>query len=193
VRNAAIGAGIGAVVLSFAVGPWFAVVHLTAVGAAMAYNAGLKRRPFSVLPYAVAFGLLPVAVAVGLPRPHLAPAWAIAAGALIGSGGHFTQALPDIEADRRLGVLGLPQRVGPTGSGLAAAGLLGAATLLALLGPGVQGRPGLALVAGAAVSVGLSGAIAAAAVSGRARLAFRLTLGTAAVAVVAFLVSGARL
>jgi 4-hydroxybenzoate polyprenyltransferase len=159
----------------------------------MAYNLGLKRRALSVLPYALAFGLLPVGVALSLSRPHLPPTWAIVAGALIGAGGHFTQALPDIEADRRLGVFGLPQLVGPTASGLAAATLLAAAAALALLGPGSQGRPGLAIAAGVAVSVVLAGAVAVAAVTGRTRLAFRLTLGTAAAAVLAFLLSGARL
>src|SRR5262249_36057845 len=71
VRVAALVALVAAVPLSLVVSAGFALAHLVAVGCALAYNAGLKRRALSVLPYAVAFGLLPVAVALSLPRPHL--------------------------------------------------------------------------------------------------------------------------
>ena len=39
------------------------------VGMALAYNLRLKVLPLSVVPYAVAFGLLPVAVTLGEPSP----------------------------------------------------------------------------------------------------------------------------
>lgn len=183
----AIVALVASVPLSLLVSAGFAAAHLAAIGCAVAYNAGLKARPLSVLPYAVAFGLLPVAVALGLPSPHWPPAWAVAAGALIGAGGHFTQALPDIPADRRLGIRGLPQVIGQRASALAAAGLLLAANLVVAGAAETARTPHLAL---AAV---LTTGIVVAALAGRPRAAFRLTLASAALAVLAFLAGGSRL
>jgi 4-hydroxybenzoate polyprenyltransferase len=197
VRHAAVVAGAACVALSLAVSLGFAIAHLAAVASAMAYNAGpmaynagLKALPASVVPYALAFGLLPVAVTLGLPQPRLPPTWAVAASALIGAGGHFTQALPDIPVDRRLGIRGLPQLLGQTASGVAAATLLLTGTLVVLLAPG---RPGLAQFAAAAAATALAAGIVAATLADRARLAFRLTLAAAAGAVVAFLAGGSRL
>jgi 4-hydroxybenzoate polyprenyltransferase len=189
VRAAALVALVAAVPLSLAVSAGFAAAHLLAVGCALAYNAGLKARPVSVLPYTVAFALLPVAVALGLPSPHWPPAWAVAAAALAGSGGHFTQALPDIPADRALGVRGLPQLVGQRASALAAASLLLAANLTIAL---AAETPVLA-VAHAGLAAALGAGIVAATLTGRARLAFRLTLASAAAAVLAFVAGGGRL
>jgi 4-hydroxybenzoate polyprenyltransferase len=190
VGRAAVVALVAAVPLSLAVGIGFAAAHLAAVGCALAYNAGLKARPLSVLPYAIAFGLLPVAVALGLPAPHRPAAWAIAAGALVGAGGHFTQALPDIAADRRLGVRGLPQVVGQRASALAAAGLLLAANLVVALAAEPATAPRAAHVI---VATALTAGIVAAAVTGHPRAAFRLTLASAGAAVLAFLAGGSRL
>jgi 4-hydroxybenzoate polyprenyltransferase len=141
----------------------------------------------SVIPYAVAFGLLPAVITLGLPAPHWPPAWALAAGALIGSGAHFTQVLPDIATDRRLGIRGLPQILGERAATVAAAVLLAGATVLLTFGPG---RPGPVQLVGLAVSAALTISILVAAGRGRTRTAFRLTLGVAAVAVLAFLAGG---
>ena len=190
VRAAAIAALVAAVPLSLVVSPGFAAAHLGAVACALAYNAGLKARAVSVLPYTVAFGLLPVAVAASLPTPHWAPAWAIAAGALVGAGGHFTQALPDIPADRLQDIRGLPQLIGQTASAVAAATLLLAANLIVALAadPG-----GAARVVHIAIAAALTTGIVGAAASGHPRAAFRLTLTSAALAVLAFLAGGSRL
>ncbi len=191
VRAAALLALGACVPLSLAVGIGFAAAHLAAVGCAMAYNAGLKARPLSIAPYALAFGLLPIAVALGLPRPNWPPAWAVAAAVLVGAGGHFTQALPDIPADRLLGLRGLPQLIGQRGSGTAAAALLLAANLVVALAAEAAAAP-LALLH-AALAVALTAGILVATLRDRAHLAFRLTLASAAVAVLAFLASGSRL
>jgi 4-hydroxybenzoate polyprenyltransferase len=193
VRAAAIMALPAAAGLSLLVGLGFAVAHLGAVACALAYNAGLKRRPLSVLPYALAFGLLPVAVALALPGPggglHWAPVWAVAAGALVGAGGHFTQALPDIPSDRLQGVRGLPQVVGQRASASAAAGLLLAANLVIALA--VEAPP--LKPVHVAVAAALAAAIVGVVVRGRPRLSFRLTLASAALAVAALLAGGGRL
>lgn len=190
VRAAALVALVAAVPLSLAVSPGFAAAHLAAIGCALAYNAGLKARPLSVLPYALAFGLLPVAVAASLPSPHWPPAWAIAAAALIGAGGHFTQALPDIPADRRLGIRGLPQLIGQTASAAAAAALLLVANLVVAQAADPAGALRIAHIG---VAAGLTAGIVAAATTGHPRAAFRLTLASAALAVLAFLAGGTRL
>jgi 4-hydroxybenzoate polyprenyltransferase len=189
VRAAAAVALVAAVPFSLVVSAGFAVAHLLAVGCALAYNAGLKARPVSVLPYAVAFGLLPAAVALGLPRAHWPPAWAVAASALAGAGGHFTQALPDIPADRALGIRGLPQLVGQRASALAAASLLLAANVTIA----VAAEAGALAALHEALAVALAAGILGATLSGRPRLAFRLTLASAALAVLAFLASGGHL
>ena len=187
VRTAALAALGACLPLSLVSGIGFAAAHFTAIGFAMAYNAGLKSKLLSVVPYTVAFGLVPVAVALSLPSPHWPPTWTIAAGALIGAGGHFTQALPDIPADRQLGIHGLPQAIGQRASGAAAAILLLAANATVTLGPG---RPGPVQLAGFSLAVVLAGGITTAALTGRPRLSFRLTLAAATLAVLAFLASG---
>jgi 4-hydroxybenzoate polyprenyltransferase len=189
VRAAAILALLAAAPLSLVVSAGFAAAHLAAVACALAYNAGLKARPISVLPYAVAFGLLPAAVALATPAPHCPAAWAVAASALAGAGGHFTQALPDIPQDRALGIRGLPQVLGQRASALAAAALLLAANLTIAAAAETTGLA----VLHAALATGAAVAIVVATLRRRERLAFRLTLATATLAVLAFLASGSRL
>ena len=178
---------VACVPLSLASGLASGVAHLVAVACALAYNAGLKARPVSVLPYAVAFGLAPAVITLGLATPRWPPAWALAAGALIGSGAHFTQVLPDIATDRRLGIRGLPQVLGQRASTAAAALLLAGATAVLTFGPG---RPGPVQLGALAVSAVLTFSILVAAGRGHTRAAFRLTLGVAAVAVLVFLAGG---
>jgi 4-hydroxybenzoate polyprenyltransferase len=190
VRAAALGALVACVPLSLASGAASAAVHFVALACALAYNAGLKARPASVLPYAVAFGLLPAVVSLGLPDHHWPSGWVLAAGALIGSGAHFTQVLPDIAMDRRHGILGLPQVLGERTSAIAAALLLFGAMLAVTFGPG---RPGPIQWIGLAATTGLTVAILSAVAAGRLRLSFRLTLLVAAVAVTAFVVGGRHL
>jgi protoheme IX farnesyltransferase len=175
---------VAAVPLSLASGVPATAVHLTAIAAASLYNFGLKSTPLSFVPYGLAFALLPEFVTLGLPgaAAHLAPGWALAAGALIGAGGHFTQALPDIETDRREGIHGLPQAIGERASALASALLLAAAAGTIALGTS-RAAPAL-------VTVPLAIAVAAAGLSGGKKTAFRLTLLAAAATVGAFLLSG---
>jgi 4-hydroxybenzoate polyprenyltransferase len=181
VRNAAVAALIAAIVFSLASGIAATAVHLVAIAAAAAYNFGLKATLASALPYSLAFGLLPAFVTLGLPASHWPPLWALAAGALIGTGGHFTQVLPDIDRDRRQQVLGLPQRIGARPSAIVAALLLAAAAVTIAAG---TRNPIPALVS-------VPPALAVIVVG--SKTAFRLTLGTAALAVVAFLLSGSSL
>jgi 4-hydroxybenzoate polyprenyltransferase len=187
VGGAAMVALIACVPLSLASGLGSALAHFAALGCAFSYNAGLKARPVSVLPYAVAFGLIPAIVTLGLPTPRWPAPWAIAAGALVGSGGHFAQVLSDIRTDHALGVRGLPQLLGERASAALTALLLVAATLVVTLGPGA---PGPLELLGLTTSALLTAGILIAAARGRMKVAFRLTLAVASVAVLAFLAGG---
>ncbi|HEU4422163.1 MAG TPA: UbiA family prenyltransferase [Pilimelia sp.] len=119
---------------------------------ALLYDWPLKFTAFSVLPYMISFGTLPAFVVLALPGAPAPPAWLVAAGALLGGGAHFANALPDLADDARTGVRGLPQRLGPGRSRAAAAALLLAATLMLVFGPpGPPTWAGIAAVAAAAV------------------------------------------
>jgi heme o synthase len=118
---------------------------------ALLYDWPLKSTVWSVVPYVVAFGLLPAFVVVSLPGHPAPPAWLVAAGSLLGAGAHFANVLPDLADDAATGVRGLPHRLGPAGSTVAAALLLLAATLTLVFGP--PGPPSWSGWAGAAAAV----------------------------------------
>ncbi|MFY1634642.1 UbiA family prenyltransferase [Solwaraspora sp. WMMB335] len=131
---------------------WPAAGCITAaLGSALLYNWPLKATAASVLPYLVSFGALPAFVVLALPGSPAPPGWLVAAGALLGAGGHFANVLPDLAADARTGVRGLPHRMGAAGSQFAAAALLFATTLVLVFGPpGPPSWAGLAAIAGTA-------------------------------------------
>jgi 4-hydroxybenzoate polyprenyltransferase len=190
VALAALAAFAAAVPLSLASGPASAAAHFLALACAVAYNAGLKHRPVSPLPFAVAFGLVPAVVTLGLSPPRPPAAWAMAAGALLGVAGHFTQVLQDIPEDRRRGSRGLPQLLGQRPSGVVAAlSLLAAAGLIAF----ADGSRSPVLTAAFAVAVAGVALILGTVAAGRMRLGFRATLAVAAVTVLALLLGGPRL
>ncbi|MEU0137214.1 UbiA family prenyltransferase [Streptomyces sp. NPDC006296] len=132
------------VVLSFACGALAGAVHLTGVLAAWAYNLRLKETVLSWLPYAIGFGGLPCLVALSLPGGPWPAWWAVAAGALLGVAAHLGDVLPDIAADLRAGVRGLPQRLGAARTRRLLPLPLAAATAVLVLGP--PGAPGPAAV-----------------------------------------------
>ncbi len=198
VWRAAVVALVASVPLSLLSGWRATVVHLVAILAAWSYNLGVKATVFSVVPYTLAFALLPTFVTLGLPGNPWPPWWAPLAGGLLGAGAHFANVLPDIDDDLATGIRGLPQRMGVTASRIAAALLLGTASVLLVLGPGRLGAPGQpaspAFTAGALAVVG--GVLLAGLVLGRrlaSRAAFRATLLLAAVDVVLLLLRGGAL
>ncbi|RCW46309.1 4-hydroxybenzoate polyprenyltransferase [Halopolyspora algeriensis] len=147
-----------AVLLSLPSGWPATVAHLAALVSAWSYDLGVKAGALSVLPYAVSFGLLPAFVVLGLPGTPLPPLWLLTAAALLGAGAHFANVLPDLDDDLATGVRGLPHRMGPTGSRIAAAGLALSASVVLVLGPsgGMSGWGLLVLLtAASAIAVGL--------------------------------------
>jgi 4-hydroxybenzoate polyprenyltransferase len=191
VGRAALVAVLLCVPLSLANGTRAGLVHLAAVTSAGLYNAFLKRTVASPLPYAFSFGSLPFFVTLGLPGHPAPPWWAVAGAALLGVGAHFVNTLPDQADDVRLGVRGLPQRIGRTPSLVTGALLLVAAgALLAVAPPGSPSglAVGLALTQAAAVA----GVVAATTIH-RERAAWTLTLASAGLAVALLLANGASL
>ena len=182
---------IAAVLLSLLSGWAAGAAHTAAVALAWGYNLGLKGKALSPVPYTVAFALLPAFVTLGLPDPVWPPAWALLAAGLLGAGAHFANTLPDLDDDEATGVRGLPHRIGPRAGLLVAALLLAGGALAVGLGP--PGAPTPAQVAALVISLIGVVAVAAAGLAGRPRLAFPLTLLTAAAVVVAFLGAGAQL
>lgn len=137
VRGAALTCAALTVVISAGLGIAAGGVHLLLVASGWLYNAGLKRTPFSVVPFMVSFGLLPAVATLALPTPQFASWWVLAVGAVFGVSVHFTNVLPDLKDDARTGVIGLPHRLGRVASGIVAFGALSLAAVLLLVGPRV--------------------------------------------------------
>ncbi|MDY6996683.1 MAG: UbiA family prenyltransferase [Actinomycetota bacterium] len=180
---AALAAALG---MALAIGLATAVLLAVVVGAAWAYNLGLKSTPASGLMYLLGFGPIPAYATSTLPGSPL-PSWQVtAAAALVGLGGHFANVLPDLATDRATGVNGLPQRV----YARAGAGAVRAIAVVLLLSASV-----LLAVTVTRQWVGLAGLAAAAllavvAARGDGKVPFAAAFGIAAVDVTVLAVGG---
>ncbi|TPQ21422.1 UbiA family prenyltransferase [Streptomyces sporangiiformans] len=174
--------------LSLACGPLAGTVHLAGVGAAWAYNLGMKATALSWLPYAVGFAALPGFVALGLPGRPWPAWWVLTSGALLGVGAHLGNVLPDIASDLATGVRGWPQRLGP-----ARVRLLLPVPLVAASAVLTFGRPGPADAAGlAALTVtALTAAVGTAAGGRRVRVPFITSIVVAGIDVTMLVWQGA--
>ena len=169
------------------------LLMIGALVSALLYDWPLKFTPFSVLPYAVSFGLLPAFVVVALPGAPAPPAWLVLAGALLGAGAHFANVLPDLDDDARTGVRGLPHLIGPAPSRVAAAALLLGATVALVFGP--PGRPSWAgvsaiITAAVVLPIGWYAGRAATGGGGRPVAMFRAVMVVAVIDVVLLVASG---
>jgi len=187
----AVAAAVLCVPLSLLSGWRAGSIHLAAVAVAWAYNGWLQGTVASVVPYALAFGVLPAFVTLGLPGHPWPPAWATCAAALMGSGAHFVNPLPDLGGDASTGIRGLAHRVGPAGSLFLGALLMASATaVLVAAPPGGLGGVGWALASAAAAA---AGGVVGVGLTGRLRAAWSLTLGVAVLNVAVFLARGGSL
>jgi 4-hydroxybenzoate polyprenyltransferase len=178
VARAAAGAFAASVALSVPLGLPETAVMGAAVASAWTYNLGLKRTAASWVPYAVSFGLLPLYV--WLSAGALPPPWLVGGAALLGVAGHLTNVLPDLEQDAASGRRGLPHRLGPRASLLAACGLLVAVLGLILAATGASGARSPGTWAAALVAAGLIGSVFVSVRRGRPRIGFYLTIAAAA-------------
>jgi 4-hydroxybenzoate polyprenyltransferase len=200
VRALVVIAGVVGVVLPFTLSLAGGLAHLSLVASGLAYNAGLKSTPASVVPFVVAFGALPAVVTLSTAPPSDPAPWAIGVGAVFGVAIHFTNVLPDLADDARTGVVGLPHRLGRVRAGLVAFAALAAGALLSLAGQtlwrgeSAPGASALLAVAGASVVVGIAvvGAVAVLR-GGSTRVLFRLIMLAALLLVAQLAVGGAAL
>jgi 4-hydroxybenzoate polyprenyltransferase len=161
------------------------------VGAAWAYNLGLKSTPWSGLMYLLGFAPLPAYAASTLPgQPAPRLVLCVAAG-LVGLGAHFANVLPDLAGDLSTGVRGLPHLVaarwGPAAARVTALALLLSASVLLL----AAASPGRRWVAVAGLC--FSALLALAGMAGRGRTPFRAALGIAALDVAVFVLGSGKL
>lgn len=190
-RTASFATVIAAVALTIPLGVPALLAHAVFLAAGWGYNLGLKGTAASVVPYLVGFGVLPLFVTLSLPAPAAAAWWAMGAGALLGVAAHFANALPDLDADRATGVVGLPHRAGVRASGVVTFAALAGASGLVVFGPGAPGvAQWVALGLEAAIVVG---GLVLVVTRPPARPLFRLVIVGALVAVAALLLAGARL
>jgi 4-hydroxybenzoate polyprenyltransferase len=188
-RVAALAALACTIVLSLLLGAAPGLLLLALVASGWAYNAGLKRTPASIVPYVVGFGLLPAGVVAAAPGTPAAPWWLIAAGASLGAAAHLANVAPDLEEDLATGVRGLPHRLGARAGAVTGAVLLGAASLVLVLGP--AGPP--SALAWAALGIAVP-AVVVAALAGAPRyrrLAFPAVMLLTVLDVVLLLAGGA--
>jgi 4-hydroxybenzoate polyprenyltransferase len=154
------------------------------VGAAWAYNLGLKSTPWSGVMYLLGFGPLPAYAASTLPGQPAPRFWVCVAAALVGLGGHFVNVLPDLDGDLRSGVRGLPQLVaarwGPAAARAAALALLLSASVLLV----IEASPARRWIAVAGLCV--SCVLAVAGAVGRGRTPFRAAIAIAGADVAVF-------
>ena len=99
------------------------MIHLIGIASASLYNLGLKSTLISVVPYAISFGLLPWAIYVAANKR--VPPWIYLGFMLFACAFHFLNVVKDMESDRLLNIAGLPQRLGKSGSLVAALLLVG--------------------------------------------------------------------
>jgi 4-hydroxybenzoate polyprenyltransferase len=186
-------ASVATPALALASGLPAAIAATAGLISALLYNWPLKFTPFSVVPYMFSFAMLPTFVVLALPGSPAPPAWLVAAGALLGGGGHFANALPDLADDARTGVRGLPHRLGSTGSAVAAGALLVTATVVLAFGPAGPPSPGgVAAVALAALVLpfGWYAGRVALARGARPVALFRAVMAVAVIDVVLLVASG---
>ncbi|MBT2470530.1 UbiA family prenyltransferase [Streptomyces sp. ISL-66] len=180
---------LACVPLSLACGARAGWVHIACVAAAWSYNLWLKHTPASWLPYTVAFGLLPAFLTLTSPSAAWPPMWLTAAAALLGTGAHFANALPDLDEDIAGGVLGLPQMLGRRASIALAAGLAFASCAVVTLGPAGPVPPVGRLLLGVTLALCLA-APAAPPVLARGRLPFLIILVLAGADAVLLVLAG---
>jgi heme o synthase len=190
VGRAGLAASLAVPLLGAPFGPAAAACVTLAAVSALLYDWPLKATPFSVVPYLVSFGLLPAFVVLALPGHPGPPLWLVAAGALLGGGAHFANALPDLADDARTGIIGLPHRLGHGASLLVAALLLVAATVTLTVGPpGPPSWPGWVATAVSVVVLPLSW-YASSTTTGRSTAMFRAVIAVALMDVILLVISG---
>ncbi|MHB8574537.1 MAG: UbiA family prenyltransferase [Dehalococcoidia bacterium] len=105
-------AALAACVLAATFGPAAWLLAMAGLACGLAYDLGLKRTAFSVLPYLIALPLIPLWIWTALDRFSPTLLWEYPLGTLIGLSLYLGNTAPDIESDAASGVRGLAHRLG---------------------------------------------------------------------------------
>jgi 4-hydroxybenzoate polyprenyltransferase len=127
----AVTAALSACLLAATFGPAGWALAMAGLACGLAYDAGLKRTPLSLLTYLLALPLLPLWIWVALGRFSPALLWEYPLALLVGASLYLGNTAPDVEDDLAAGVSGLAHRLGRRGALAAAWGALGLALVLA--------------------------------------------------------------
>ena len=106
-------------------------IHMLGLLSAAIYNFGAKATWLSPVPYAISFGAMPWALYESEGKHP--PLWLYVDFALVSIAFHFLNVIKDLEWDRAHLVLGLPQRIGKTGSAVVAGVCVSASLIIALV------------------------------------------------------------
>jgi 4-hydroxybenzoate polyprenyltransferase len=174
-----------ALAMSLAISAATLAASAVIIGAAWAYNAGLKATLWSGVMYMVGAGTIPAFATTWLPGHPLPRWWVTVAAAALGLGAHFANVLPDLADDELAGVTGLPQRVAARWGSAAVRAIAITLLLLASVAVLVAARPARAWVAIIGLAVSCSLAVVSA--RGKGRVPFLAAIGIALVNVLLFL------
>jgi 4-hydroxybenzoate polyprenyltransferase len=183
---AAVTALVAALAMSLAISAATLAVNVVIIGAAWAYNAGLKATLWSGLMYIAGFGPIPAYATTWLPGHPLPRWWVTVAAASIGLGAHFANVLPDLAGDKLSGVKGLPQLVAARWGSVAVRAVAITLLLLGSIALLVAARPARRWVA--VIGLAVSCVLAVVSARGKGRVPFRAAIGIALVDVVLFAV-----
>lgn len=140
VQQAAITAGLIAILASSLLGIAGGVFALLVTASGWVYDVGAKKSWASFVPYLIGFAAIPGAATLSLTPAHWPAWWAAAMGGLLGVGVHFARTLRDPDRNRLPGQGGLPQRLGSRWSGTVATLSLVLAAALGVVGPALTAR-----------------------------------------------------
>jgi 4-hydroxybenzoate polyprenyltransferase len=139
------------VVAAGLLGGWELLVLAIAIGSGLVYDLGVKRTPFSGLPYLVALPLVPIWAWLVMDRFQPRLLWLYPIGALLIVAIHLAQVIPDIQGDRRLGERGLAVVLGERWASILLWVAAFASTIVVAIGAVWLGNRPLAGVAAACV------------------------------------------
>lgn len=118
VRNSSLVLALTALALASSLGLETGLMMILMLAVGWSYNLGLKSTGFSIVPYAIGFGILPIFVTLAFDPPQFPVWWVVLAASLLGIAGHFANTLPDLLVDRETGVRALPHILGQRASAI---------------------------------------------------------------------------